>query len=142
MPPVRLAKGRGRDSNLRRNLLGPVLRLRMAKDVPVVENQRFDRHTYGTVSRYDSPAAVQSRRTSIVCGRRERAIQPRDLGPPPGRSVRCSTLRSALYHSRVAEERRLPYKRSYRYEAPDLLGLEVRLPQLSSDRGRRYAKRR
>src|SRR5262249_9756387 len=44
MLPVRLAKGLGRHPNQRRDRLAPVRRLRMSQDVPVVENQRFQRH--------------------------------------------------------------------------------------------------
>src|SRR2546428_635264 len=50
MLPVRILKGVRRDSSLRRYRLEPVPRLRMAQDIPIVENQRFERHASSNLS--------------------------------------------------------------------------------------------
>ena len=53
MPPVSIAKGVGLDSKLRRHRLEPVLALRTAQDVPIIEDQRFEGHACSNVSRYN-----------------------------------------------------------------------------------------
>ena len=50
MPPVSIADSIGRDSNLRGHRLVPVLLLRVAENIPVVEDQRFEGHASINVS--------------------------------------------------------------------------------------------